>query len=106
MGDETIKKYEDGELVDDVVACVIPNIPESNTTYVNGITLVGNETLDGYTPKNKKMYTYPYNFFNMDNGNGSNLQLRYEFFDNCDIKIFIALLVNCRIFLDTCQRKR
>lgn len=81
LGDETIKKYEDGELVDDIVACVIPNIPESNTTYITDNALVGAETLDGYTPKNKKLYTYPYNFFNMDNGNGSNLQLRYEFFE-------------------------
>ena len=81
LGEETIQKYEDGELVDDIVECIIPNIPESNTTYITDNALRGNETLDGYTPKNKKLYTYPYNFFNMDNGNGSNLQLRYEFFE-------------------------
>lgn len=37
-------------------------------------------TLDGYTPKNKKLYTYPYNFLNIDNGRGETLALRYEFF--------------------------
>lgn len=42
----------------------------------------GNEKLDGYTPKNKKMYTYPYNFYHIDNASGSELNLRYEFFEN------------------------
>lgn len=42
---------------------------------------VGNATfIDGYLPKNKKLLTYPYCFFHVDNGNGSELSLRYEFF--------------------------
>lgn len=40
------------------------------------------DTLDGYLPKNAKMYTYPYNFYHLDNGNGNTLSLRYEFFEN------------------------
>ncbi len=36
--------------------------------------------LDGYAPKNNKLYTYPYNYFTVDNSNGSSLTLRYEFF--------------------------
>lgn len=36
--------------------------------------------LDGYTPKNAKLYTYPYNYFMVDNGSGNSLILRYEFF--------------------------
>ena len=39
-------------------------------------------SLDGYVPKNGKMYTYPYNFFHVDNASGQELSLRYEFFDN------------------------
>lgn len=39
-------------------------------------------SLDGYVPQNCKMYTYPYNFFHVDNANGSALSLRYEFFAN------------------------
>lgn len=39
-----------------------------------------NDTLNGYLPKNGKMYTYPYNYLHVDNANGSNLTLRYEFF--------------------------
>lgn len=35
-----------------------------------------------YRPRNNKLYTYPYNFYHIDNSNGSELNLRYEFFDN------------------------
>lgn len=38
-------------------------------------------SLDGYVPKNNKLYTYPYNFYHVDNANGAALTLRYEFFD-------------------------
>lgn len=38
-------------------------------------------TLDGYKPRNNKLYTYPFNFLNVDNGCGSAISLRYEFFD-------------------------
>lgn len=36
----------------------------------------------GYTPKNNKLYTYPYNYLKIDNNAGQSLSLRYEFFDN------------------------
>ena len=39
-------------------------------------------TLDGYTPKNNKLFTYPFNYFHVDNGDGSSLALRYEFFQD------------------------
>ena len=42
----------------------------------------GTETLNGYTPKNKKLYTFPYNMFSVIDGSGNELQLRYEFFSN------------------------
>lgn len=51
----------------------------------NNITLAGisaSDTLNGYKPKNKKLYTYPYNFYHVDNASGSELALRYEFFPN------------------------
>lgn len=40
-----------------------------------------NDTLDGYTPRNRKLYTYPYNFLHIDNGSNGELSLRYEFFN-------------------------
>lgn len=38
-------------------------------------------TLDGYKPRNRKLYTYPYNFVHVDNLEGGSLDLRYEFFE-------------------------
>ena len=37
-------------------------------------------TLDGYTPTNKKLYTYPYRYLDVDNSEGENLIFRYEEF--------------------------
>lgn len=34
----------------------------------------------GFLPINMKLYTYPYNFLHIDNGQGDALSLRYEFF--------------------------
>lgn len=42
--------------------------------------LTGDVALDNYTPKNKKLYTYPYNYLMLDNGSDNSLVLRYEFF--------------------------
>lgn len=38
------------------------------------------DELDGYKPRNNKLYTYPYNFLHLDNGDGATLSLRYEYF--------------------------
>lgn len=49
------------------------------TISVDGV--LSTDKLDGYTPHNCKLYTYPYNFLHVDNASGSSLALRYEFFD-------------------------
>ncbi|MBR2551227.1 MAG: hypothetical protein IKE92_14715 [Clostridiales bacterium] len=38
-------------------------------------------TINGYTPKNKKLFTYPYCYLCVDNGNVTN-NYRYEFFNH------------------------
>lgn len=46
-------------------------------------------TLDTYKPKNKKLYTYPYNYLVVDNSMGDTLPLRYEFFSGePDLRVF------------------
>lgn len=37
--------------------------------------------LDGYTPRNKKLYTAPYNYITLEDGLGNSHDLRIEFFD-------------------------
>ena len=39
-----------------------------------------NSTIDGYTPKNKKCFCYPYNFLILTNNNGNEKILKYEQF--------------------------
>lgn len=48
--------------------------------YDNLTPLAGTETLDGHVVRNKKLYTYPFNYYHIDNANGRELALRYEFF--------------------------
>lgn len=52
-------------------------ISNSYTLYGNAIT--NNDKFGNYTPKNKKIYTYPFNYFQVDNANGQSLPIRYEF---------------------------
>lgn len=47
--------------------------------YTNKPTTL--DTLDGYLPKNRKLYTYPYCFYQVDNCSGQGMALRYEFSD-------------------------
>lgn len=55
--------------------------PKSDGTHINvGDPLSIQATLDGYTPKNKKLYTYPFNYFCVLSGDGQSMPLRYEFF--------------------------
>lgn len=51
-------------------------------TYKPLPQITANSTLNGYAPKNKKLFTYPYNKLSINNGSGNELQLRYEYFDD------------------------
>lgn len=53
----------------------------SYTINVSQDSISSDMLLDGYKPKNKKMYTYPYNFLNIGTGK-NNVTYRYEFFEN------------------------
>ena len=43
---------------------------------------LGFTTLDGYTPKNNKMYCFPFEYAEVTNFTGASQQLRLEFFEN------------------------
>jgi hypothetical protein len=50
-------------------------------------------TLNGYTPKNNKLKTYPYMFLNVSNNSGGDTIYHYELFsgNNTDFKLYSAL---------------
>lgn len=97
---------------------LIPNVTEGgihlsysamasgNTFTLNSVT---EETQDfgGYVPKNKKLYTYPYNFLRIDNCSGQSLNLRYEFFDNLTpvIEIRGTFLMPVKLVARPCSYK-
>ena len=59
--------------------------PNSRTgeQYTHQLPLIAPGTqLDGYVPKNNKLYTYPFNLLQINAASGSNIALKYEFFDD------------------------
>ena len=69
-----------GTISDDGVRLGSTSAGNSAVRVCDAIT--GLETFQGYQPKNKKLYTYPYNYYHVDNGDGSAMPTRYEFFTN------------------------
>lgn len=61
---------------------IIPTRSSSRHATVELPKIQEGMMLDGYQPKNNKLYTYPYNFICVDNSNGSSMVLRYEYFKN------------------------
>lgn len=60
---------------------IIPSGTEALRDTINlGSPITKLDTLDGYPPRNAKLYTYPYNFVSVTNGCGATMNLRYEFF--------------------------
>lgn len=47
-------------------------------------------TIDGYTPKNNKLLTAPFQFYMLTNNNGSVTSLNYEYFNNPDSYVIEA----------------
>lgn len=53
--------------------------PTPNETHKMNTT-----TIDGYTPKNKKCFIYPFNYAVMTNNSGGKTVLKYELFDTTE----------------------
>ena len=64
-------------------------VAETTTPVSHTITFNKKYGLDGYTPKNNKLYTYPYCFLSVTNGGGNYNILRYELFSssNCNFTV-------------------
>lgn len=60
---------------------IIPNT-NSESVLFSGKTITINTSLDGYTPKNNKMFTKQFNYVYMTNNNGGDIVYAYEDFKN------------------------
>ena len=57
---------------------------------------VNKDTLNGYKPKNKKLFCYPYNYLQLTNNCGNYQNLKYELFENKDnITVTNYYVANC-----------
>ena len=73
----TITTYGYGDVT---IGCYI--LPETVVPYEieTEYTISINETLNGYTPKNNKLFCHPYNYLMISNNAGSDVQYNYEDF--------------------------
>ena len=63
--------------------------PAASYAFTKPKKNTSSDIFGGYYPKNKKLYTYPYNFLYVTNFQGSNKVYQYEYFSgaNCDFRI-------------------
>lgn len=72
-------------------------VAQSNSpnVYVNVINK--QTTLNGYTPKNKKLLTFPYNYLLVSNNAGQNQILHYEKFSDSSCNFKVSGVINPRL---------
>lgn len=71
-----------------------------NSSATEPITFTKSRTkaynnIDGYVPKNKKLFTYPYNFLYVTNNEGNAANYPYEFFTDSTCKFDVTGAVSC-----------
>ena len=65
--------------------CDLAALPASLSAAHTDLTTVSiNTTIDGYTPKNNKLFTYPFNYLKVSNHAGSDTTFRWEEFTTSD----------------------
>lgn len=60
------------------------------TFHVTKPAITADAAIGGYTPKNNKLYTYPYNYYQVDNGSGGTMKVRYEFFSGLQPQFYVG----------------
>ena len=83
--DISSKETNNTGVVSDVVYNIDFRIIPSNlggVMLLSDYSLPINTTLNGYTPKNNKLYCYPYNYILLTNNSGGNAEYHYEDFIN------------------------
>lgn len=90
-----------GEDVDGIVSVfmaptdMIANIGAPVKTYDITKDKKVSGAIDGYTPKNNKLYTYPYNFLYVTNLNGTSAVFPYEYFSTHDCNFLLVGDTSC-----------
>lgn len=64
------------------IKCAIPDSTTGVTSLEVDTPVTSPSSLNGYTPKNNKLFCYPYNYFYVSNRAGSDIEYHYEDFIN------------------------
>ncbi len=82
--DAVLNQYLEDEIVAVYQYPSIFGDANSQSAYAGtkSITAYTSGALNGYTPRNKKLYTYPFNFLLMTNGAGQSAEFRWEDFSS------------------------
>lgn len=62
-----------------------------NTSEINSSFSISYSNMDGYTPKNNKLYHYPYRFISVDNGQGNDVTVMTEYLNNINTMEYTLL---------------
>lgn len=76
---------------DDILCKVVQDIDPYTFTIPSYLNVAGyNFTLDGYKPKNNKLYTHPFNFLYVTNNNGGSAVYKWECFEDYKAEFLIT----------------
>lgn len=70
--------------------CMVTDMLDPAQSYTISKTKKISGTIDGYTPKNKKLYTYPFNFLYVTNMQGNAGVFPYEYFADSTCQFLLA----------------
>lgn len=74
------------------------SIQETNTPYTYTNSIAKQTTLNSYTPTNKKLLCYPFNYLLVSNNNGASNIMHYEDFSgSCTFTVEMAVSPGCSI---------
>lgn len=76
-----------------------PNSFGTNAYSIEDITVTKPTNINGYTPKNNKLFTYPYIYLNVSNNNGTSAVFNFEDFTLVSFKTYGNIGTGCSIRL-------
>lgn len=86
------KEFFDGaiEVTSGGTSIYIPKDSSTISNLLDATTVSRPTKVDGYTPKNNKLFTYPFSYIYATNNTGVDAEYRYEDFKNTTPKFFIG----------------
>lgn len=87
----TVTEYQHAGMADAIVAIyTVPGNLGTTTAVEHTVNSIVGSYIDTYTPKNKKLFQFPYNYCFVTSYQGDHLLLKYEYSDNSDHSITVA----------------